>query len=130
MRNQSNIANEALEWDPQSAGAHNSLARLLAACAEPKLRDPKRASELARKAVDLAPNQGTHWNTLGVAQYRAGDWPAAIEALTKSMELRKGGDGFDWFFLAMAHWKLDHKEEARQWFDHASPVDGKESTAE
>jgi tetratricopeptide (TPR) repeat protein len=67
----------------------------------------------------LAQKEAGHWNTLGVAQYRAGDFKAAIEALNKSMELRKGGDSFDWFFLAMAHWRLDKKDEARKWYERA-----------
>ena len=36
------------------------------------------------------------------------------------MELRKGGDANDWFFLAMAHWQLGEKEKARQWHDRAA----------
>jgi hypothetical protein len=46
------------------------------------------------------------------------------------MELRKGGDSFDWFFLAMANWQLGKKEEARklydkavQWMDKNQPKD-------
>ena len=35
------------------------------------------------------------------------------------MELRKGGDSFDWFLLAMSHWQLGDKEEARTWYDRA-----------
>ena len=35
------------------------------------------------------------------------------------MELRKGGDSNDWFFLAMAHWQLSDKEQARKWYDQA-----------
>jgi hypothetical protein len=35
------------------------------------------------------------------------------------MEVRKGGDNFDWFFLAMGHWKLGQREEARKWYDEA-----------
>jgi hypothetical protein len=35
------------------------------------------------------------------------------------MELRKGGDSFDWFFLAMAHWQLGNQDQARQWYDQA-----------
>jgi hypothetical protein len=35
------------------------------------------------------------------------------------MELRKGGDSFDWFFLAMGHCQLDQNEEARKWYDQA-----------
>ena len=57
--------------------------------------------------------------TLGVAQHRNGNWQGSIEAVQKSMELRQGGDSFDWFFLAMAHWQLDHKQEARVWYDKA-----------
>ena len=71
------------------------------------------------KATELAPKEGTHWNMLGVAQYRAGDWKAAVTTLNKSMELRNGGDSTDCFFLAMAHWQLGEKEEARKWYDQA-----------
>ena len=35
------------------------------------------------------------------------------------MDLRKGGDSFDWFFLAMAHWQLGETDKARKWFDQA-----------
>ena len=35
------------------------------------------------------------------------------------MSLSKGGDSFDWFFLAMANWQLGNKELARQWYDRA-----------
>jgi hypothetical protein len=66
------------------------------------------------------PKEAMYWNTLGVAHYRAEHWKEAIEALTKSMELQKGKlESFDTFFLAMAHWRLDEKEKARQWYDRA-----------
>jgi hypothetical protein len=35
------------------------------------------------------------------------------------MEVRKGGDSNDWFFLAMAKWRLNEKDEARKWFRKA-----------
>jgi len=82
-------------------------------------RNPRRAVELARVAVERLPHNARTWRTLGVAQYRTGDWKAAIDALSKSMELRKGGNSFNWFFLAMAHWQLGKKEEARKWYDQA-----------
>jgi tetratricopeptide (TPR) repeat protein len=112
---------KAVELDPTSVFAHNSLAWLLANCPDATSRDPVQAVELARKAVQLAPKQAAHWNTLGAALYRAGDWKASIEALTKSMELSNGGDGTDWFFMAMTHWKLGQKTEARSWYDKAVP---------
>jgi WD40 repeat protein len=98
----------------------NNEAWPLATNPEAKLRDPARAVKLAQKAVDLCPKQAMYWNTLGVAHYSAGHWKDAIEALTKSMELQKGKlESFDTFFLAMAHWRLDKKEKAREWYDRA-----------
>jgi tetratricopeptide (TPR) repeat protein len=108
-----------LELQPASPVGNNNAAWFLATCADPKFRDPSRAVKLAKKATELAPMEGTYWNTLGAAQYRAGNWKDAIAALDKSMEIRKGGDSFDWFFLAMAHWKLGEKEKARSRFDQA-----------
>ena len=49
---------------------------------------------------------------------RAAKWDEAIPALDRSMKLRKGGDAFDWFFVAMARHKLGHKD-ARGWYDKA-----------
>jgi tetratricopeptide (TPR) repeat protein len=108
-----------LELNPKSVVDQNNLAWLLATCQDSKLRDPLRAVEHAKKAVELTPNQGDYWNTLGTAHYRAGEWKSAIAALEKSTELRNGGDSFDWFFLAMAHWQLGKKDEARKWHDKA-----------
>jgi tetratricopeptide (TPR) repeat protein len=107
-----------IEGNPNDALAHNNLAWLLATCPEATFRDPVRAVELAKKATALAPQQGIFWNTLGTARYRAGNWKDAIGALEKSLKLQ-GDNGFDWFFLAMAHWQLGEKEKARTWFDQA-----------
>src|SRR5262245_33636016 len=104
-----------LKQVPAYAPAHNELARLLATCPDAPLQDLLRAVELAKKAVQLAPKEGRFWNTLGLAQYRAGKWQPAIDALNQSMELRQGGDAVDWLFHAMAHQKLGDKENARQW---------------
>jgi serine/threonine protein kinase len=114
------------ESNELTARAMNDLARLLVTCGDARLRDPVRAVELATKATKHAPaDNELCWNTLGIARYRAGDWKGAIQALHKSMEvpreesLRKGGDSRDWFFLAMAHWQLGEKDEARTWYDKA-----------
>ena len=100
--------------------AHNSLAWLLATAADPALREPARAVELAKRAVELAPQEGTYWNTLGAARLRAGDPRSARSDLMKSMELRRGGDAYDWFFLAVAYHQLGEKDEARKWHDQAT----------
>src|SRR5439155_1257025 len=75
---------KVIELDPNSAVEHNDLAWVLATCPDAKFRNPGRAVELAKKAVALAPKEGNHWNTLGVAHYRAGDWKAATASLEKS----------------------------------------------
>jgi tetratricopeptide (TPR) repeat protein len=101
------------------APAHHNLARLLATCPDPKLRDYPQAVRSAKKAVRLAPGMGACWNTLGVALYRTGAWKEALAALEKSRELSKGGDSWDWFVLAMAYQQLGEKEKARRWYDKA-----------
>jgi tetratricopeptide (TPR) repeat protein len=110
---------KAIELDPNSHWSHNQLAWILATCPETKLRDSKRAVGLAKRAVDLKPEAGTYWHTLGAALYRAGNSKEAVTALEKSMELGRGGASNDWFFLAMAHWQLGAKEKAREWYDRA-----------
>jgi tetratricopeptide (TPR) repeat protein len=97
----------------------NQLAWHLATNRDAKALDPSRAITLAREAARLDPRSENVWNTLGVVQYRAGDWDAARTALEKSMELRRGGDGLAFLFLAMTDWQLGEKTEARQWYDRA-----------
>jgi serine/threonine protein kinase/Flp pilus assembly protein TadD len=110
---------EAIRLEPDDPSPHNNLAWLLATCPDLKLRDSEEALRHAKKAVELAPGSGKNWNTLGAAQYRNGDWKAAIEALMKSAQLSGEGSSFDFFFLAMAHWKLNEKERARAWYAQA-----------
>ncbi len=111
-----------LELKPKSPAVHNNLAWEFATCADPKLRNGKRAIELAKKAIELDPKQGNWWITLCAAHYCAGNWKDALAALEQSMKLRKGGDEYDWFFMAMVHWKLGDKTQARSWYDKAVPL--------
>jgi tetratricopeptide (TPR) repeat protein len=103
-----------------SADACNYVARRFVTDTNLHLHPPGLAVELARKAVSLAPGEGAVWNTLGVAQFRAGNWRESINALQKSKALRNGGDSFDWFVLAMAHWRLGNKDEARRSYDRGA----------
>jgi serine/threonine protein kinase/tetratricopeptide (TPR) repeat protein len=113
---------EAIRLGPGYAESYYRLANVLANGADPKLRDAAEAVKLARKAVELAPRYDLYWQSLGWALYRADAWKDSIEAFHKSMELQedpKGGDSYQWFGLAVAHWHLGNKEEARKWHDRA-----------
>ena len=98
----------------------NKLAWPLATNPEPARRDPGRAVSLAKEAVELMPRNGTYHDTLGTALYRAGRWKAALEALKTADQLSTGKpEGSTAFFIAMAHWRLGDKAEARRWYDRA-----------
>ncbi|MCH8047422.1 MAG: hypothetical protein IID44_27300 [Planctomycetes bacterium] len=49
-----------------------------------------------------------------MARYRAGDWQGSIDDLEQA-----ANDACGWSFLAMAHWQLDNKQQARQWHERA-----------
>ena len=105
----------------QKALAFNNLAWLLTTCENPQIRDHQQALSLARRAVEIASDEPSYWNTLGVAYFRLQEWDKATQALNRSMELSNNGQGdsHDWFFLAMIHARKNEKDEARQWYDRA-----------
>jgi serine/threonine protein kinase/tetratricopeptide (TPR) repeat protein len=130
----------AIDLNPKTVNAHTGLRRALANKGwdlanhpDPKLRDPERAVELVKEAVELAPQSVLAWQYLGWIQFRAGNWTASIEALEKSCKLQPGGtgDGGQWIVLALAHAKLaaqegliekereHHKAQARRRYDEA-----------
>ena len=93
----------------------NHFAWNLANAAESR-RNPSGVT-LARRAVDLSPNQGCYLNTLGVVQYRAGRNAEAVATLEHSLAVNRGElAAFDLFFLAMAHHRLGHGVAARECF--------------
>jgi tetratricopeptide (TPR) repeat protein len=114
-----NQVEQAFKRCPDNPDYQNNLAWQIANMASSPWREPQWALRLAKRAVELAPQNGTNWNTLGAAYYRAGNAKEAVAALQKSMDLQSGGDSFDFFFLAMAEWKLGEKDKARQWYDKA-----------
>jgi superkiller protein 3 len=95
------------------------VAWLLATSPEPRLRDPARAVEMAKEAVRISPQTRDYWNTLGIALSKVEAWQEALDALEKSMDLSAGGDAYDWFFVAMAHRRLGHGDEANRWYEKA-----------
>jgi uncharacterized protein HemY len=106
---------EAARRGPDKAGAQCYLAGFLATCQEPKYRDPRLAVELATKAVEADSRNDIFWGTLGLAHYRAGKWQDAVRAIDRAQALGSGEDVL--FVRAMAHWRLNEKDQARQWYD-------------
>jgi tetratricopeptide (TPR) repeat protein len=104
--------------EPMVPGIKNDLAWLLVTCPDAKLRDPAQAVTMAKQAVEGDPRPA-YWNTLGAAECRAGNYKQALAALQRSMDLSRGGDSFDWFFVAMAHARQHDRDEARKWYDKA-----------
>jgi tetratricopeptide (TPR) repeat protein len=110
---------KALELEEDDPAVNNDLAWFLATSPEPRLRDAARAVRLAKKVVTARPESANYRNTLGVAYYRNGDDRAAVAELETAMNMQAGGTSFDWFFLAMAHWRLADRDKARTWFDRS-----------
>jgi serine/threonine protein kinase/WD40 repeat protein/tetratricopeptide (TPR) repeat protein len=92
--------------------------------------DPARIVSLAEAAIAKSPKgQGyvnqDHWhvNQLGAALYRAGRFEEAIRQLTEATKLGvhpyRSNMLTTWYFLAMAHHRLGHADEARCWHDKA-----------
>jgi serine/threonine protein kinase/tetratricopeptide (TPR) repeat protein len=105
---------------PDTLYSMSNLAWSLASFPDVRLRDPKRAVDLAAKAVAGDPKKADFRDTLGTARYRAGDWKGAIADLQQAIRLREADDSANsstGFFLAMAHWQLGEKDKAREWFD-------------
>ena len=75
-----------------------------------------RALRQAEAAVNLAPNDRSVFNTLGVAQYRACRYTDALATLTKFEKLNatiEGSFPADLAFLAMTQHQLGKSDEAK-----------------
>jgi tetratricopeptide (TPR) repeat protein len=114
------LMRDLLQRGSVTAQSLNLLAWQLATAADPNQRDPAWAVKLAKLAVEREPDNGVFANTLGTAQYRVGDWKAALESLKTANELNQGAYfAHDGFFLAMACWKLADKDRAGKWYTAA-----------
>ena len=114
-----------------AAFAYNNVAWVLTNCPNASFRDVPRALVLANQAVELAPKYRAGWNTLGIVQYRSGDYESAIASLQKSIEFHRSVDAYDALFLAMSHSQLGEPEQAKDWYAKALQwLNNKNSTNE
>src|SRR5262249_46575961 len=70
-------------------------------------------------AVTLAPESPDGWTRLGSALHRAGDDAEALEPLQKSIDLRHGGDGAEWFAMGAAGPREGRIDDAERWLARA-----------
>jgi tetratricopeptide (TPR) repeat protein len=76
--------------------------------------------KLAEQNGATNPKDAKVLNTLGAALYRAGRYTDAIGKLQDGFKIRNDeGTAFDWLFLALAHDKLGHGDEAKKWLAKA-----------
>jgi serine/threonine protein kinase/WD40 repeat protein len=84
------------------------------------LREQHRALELARKAVELVPEEWSYRNTLGVILYRLGEYAPARDQLERSLRDSDGeAAGFNLVFLSMCYQRLGMSAKARECYDRA-----------
>lgn len=95
----------------------NSKSRDIAARPDADKGAYRRAVILARAALARVPQDGRYQTTLGMAQYRAGNYEAAIETLTKLDEIasapREDSASAAGAFRAMVLYQLGRTDQAR-----------------
>ncbi len=78
----------ALKADPKNGGILNNLAWVLSTSPDDKVRDGKRAIELATQACEATEYKRPHIiSTLASAYAEAGDWDNAVKWSTKAVEM-------------------------------------------
>jgi WD40 repeat protein/Tfp pilus assembly protein PilF len=87
--------------------------------------DLARIVETAEKIVVSDPTKSDYLSTFGATLYRAGRLDEAVERLTEADAAFNKAPApgqtvvYSWLFLAMAHQRLGHAEESRQWMAKA-----------
>jgi tetratricopeptide (TPR) repeat protein len=102
---------------PDSPRLRRFYTRLLATCADHRYREPEEAIRRAKAEVERSPQDGHVWNDLGAAYCAAGRPKDAIEALTRSTQLRGDASGTGWLLQAIAHGQQGDKAEAGRFYD-------------
>jgi tetratricopeptide (TPR) repeat protein len=105
--------------DARDAGACCCVAWVGALAPDAGL-DPVWLRRFAERAATSDPTNSDYLLVLGVALYRAREYGTAVERLNQAVANQgQGGRVESWLFLALAHQRLGHDEEARRWLDKA-----------
>ena len=106
--------------------------------AEGSVTDIDQPVRVAEAALRGDPREDRHATALGAALYRAGRFDEAIRRLDQASAAFEqaaakrptSSPAYTWFFLAMAHQRLGHGEEARKWLARAVERTGQEGQIE
>ncbi len=109
---------KSLELTPVDDWAHQHLAWLYATAAEPQ-RDLDAALTQARRAVALQPEFPAYLTTLGVIQYRLGEYQSAIDTLESAEPTLSETVPIRLLFLAMSYQQLADEDEARRLYEES-----------
>jgi tetratricopeptide (TPR) repeat protein len=104
---------------PADTDGVEALARFLVTCTVVAVRDAERAVTLARKAIAHR-EMGRYVGTLGAAQYRTGNFRAAVANLDHANRWRPRFELSsleEVFYRAMARWRLEEPEAARRLYE-------------
>jgi eukaryotic-like serine/threonine-protein kinase len=102
----------AQPW-PDLPSALNDAAWALVKLPNRPEADSRRGLRLVETACQLEPNSGAFLNTLGVAQYRTGQYEKAQATLERSNELQGNREPAELAVLTMTLHRLHHVEAAR-----------------
>jgi tetratricopeptide (TPR) repeat protein len=115
-----------LERDAQTKNPDTGALAVLACATGPDaVGDWPKVIALAEMAVDRDPKWPRYQRALGAILYRAGRFQEALQHLNEAnrlnapepSELWEGSPVELWCFVAMAHYRLGHAEEAKEWLD-------------
>ena len=125
------VSNDLLQRFGTGASLRNAREAVWTSVLRPDaVPDPSQSVRIAEKLVTQEPKVAFYLLSLGAALYRAGRFEEAIQRLNASIAARNDDGVYgDWLFLAMAHHRLGHAAEARQWLDKTLQWEAKKADA-
>jgi tetratricopeptide (TPR) repeat protein len=101
---------------PENPNELNKLAWELVKPPCGEMSDYRKALRYSEEACQLEPENGDFQSTLGVADYRVGNYEKALDVVARSDKIHalkdEGSNPAELAFLAMAHQQLGHAKEA------------------
>ena len=115
---------ENLDQRREMAEICNDLAWALIVSPDFNPKAKGNSGTLARMATRQMPDEPMYRETLGIANYRLGEWREAVKVLEGCVRRdNEPPSQMAGLFLAMAHMQLGNTQEARRWYDAARDAD-------